>query len=1262
MELNEITPQIDKQFLTEQIDLAEQEIQQREEEERLAEQARLEAEQAKALAAEKLVQPDPPQPVNPDAPMYQQEVNHQVNDPNTFGFGENIIEARNAIAKGGMDMAESALTFPERISDAAKGEDIGADDYEVAWNPMKDAPSPYVRTWWGPIVENVAHYGSIGLVGTLGAAAAGVAVPAAAMSMASAGIGALISNKNDDDNLTGTIVKQVPELGWVLSPLATKDSDHPLLKKFKNVVEEMSIAGAFDRIIGKLFPEKAGEIVSKRIKNVDDQVIEQGRRELDEAIEEVRVYDMTNQKLLAPEGGVPSTPAEPPRTPRPHMNKPMMDPWQAAPNSTGDPYTVYENLNEIGSNPKASGGSTDPTMTAAQAERAVFTSGLSEKHILEQAKKIMGDSRFARNMEEAKGDTRTFVEIFEPAYARMQEVVGGRNATGMDVDEFWAPIQNDKKAFTGESKTSKGLHYLSAENVVATDLVIGSLFKQLRDLAVGAREIFDIADINAAGGPMKTITDRLIVGMVEVKRARFIMSKEFRALQGPKGARLAAEHMNKVREETKNTIESAMVLIGKSKDDELLKGIVEAMAMSDKLHNWMDLEKYMRQQLHGFSKSNTSLRELSAVYVNSLLSGVTTPIRAVTGTGIVAYMQPMARAFGSTMRGDLIGARSHFAAMHAMNQVLPEAFKVFKTQLNSHWAGDIIDTRYSKYQKTFTDKWAAQRSWVNLKGSGPDKVAFAIADTARNLNNNALLTWSPRVMASTDDTFKFIMARARAKEKAVYNALSMKKSGDLYEIKPTDIQSMEQNFYNQLLDADGTINLSKDSYLEQAFKEASLTDDLTGFTKAIDTAMGEYPLTKPFFTFAKTGINGLNLTWKSSPGLGLIHKRVYDVMRANPDNLEPLAKYGISTVRDLQTEKSLILGRQAIGIAVTWMTVQKYMAGEITGNGPIDPQKRDLMKKLGWQERSIRLGNVWVSYDLFEPFGSILAAVADIGDNEKLMGPEWVEERLQKQVFGVMAASTDKSYLAGLSDLVEMTTEGGRNWGKLFGNVANGAVPLSALRGDIGQTFTRYQRELDKEVGDSIRNRNLVMEQFASDPLPIKTDLLNGEPIKDWPFWQRATNAVLGINLSIDKMTPGRKLLMESNFTRSISISSYAGYNFRDDSKIRAKFAEAIGNVKPNLETELDELAKKKSVQDSVNDMKADIARGGNYRAQDPMKAYIHTRLISNKFNAAKKKAWAAIKNDPDVMALMAEQDKIPQLERDNKKGQVDELLGIANE
>ena len=78
--------------------------------------------------------------------------------------------------------------------------------------------------------------------------------------------------------------------------------------------------------------------------------------------------------------------------------------------------------------------------------------------------------------------------------------------------------------------------------------------------------------------------------------------------------------------------------------------------------------------------------------------------------------------------------------------------------------------------------------------------------------------------------------------------------------------------------------------------------------------------------------------------------------------------------------------------------------------------------------------------------------------------------------------------------------------------------------------------------------------------------------------------------------------------------------------------------------------------------MKKHIAQGGDYRAQDPMKAYIHTRLIANEFNAAKKEAWAAIKNDPDVMAIMAEQNKVPLLERTTKKEQVDEVLGIANE
>ena len=45
-----------------------------------------------------------------------------------------------------------------------------------------------------------------------------------------------------------------------------------------------------------------------------------------------------------------------------------------------------------------------------------------------------------------------------------------------------------------------------------------------------------------------------------------------------------------------------------------------------------------------------------------------------------------------------------------------------------------------------------------------DKAAYIIGNVARGMNNSNLLTYSTKLMAATDDAFRLIMARARARE------------------------------------------------------------------------------------------------------------------------------------------------------------------------------------------------------------------------------------------------------------------------------------------------------------------------------------------------------------------------------------------------------------------------------------------------------------------------------------------------------------------
>ena len=81
-------------------------------------------------------------------------------------------------------------------------------------------------------------------------------------------------------------------------------------------------------------------------------------------------------------------------------------------------------------------------------------------------------------------------------------------------------------------------------------------------------------------------------------------------------------------------------------------------------------------------------------------------------------------------------------------------------------------------------------------------------------------------------------------------------------------------------------------------------------------------------------------------------------------------------------------------------------------------------------------------------------------------------------------------------------------------------------------------------------------------------------------------------------------------------------------------FQKAIGEQ--NLEYQLTKLAQDPKIQESIRNMNAVIDSGqrGDYEAGD----FYHNIQIDRIMNAARKKAWASIMNDPQVQEVMKEQ------------------------
>ena len=1163
------------------------------------------------------------------------------------GFAKEI---QSAIGGGIQDTTSSIATLPERAIDMFSGEmeEEGQTEegYKAEWDDwFVDDDNPIeTKTWWGGALRSLVHFGSMSAA-IAGAAAVAVktgvvTVPAGLLALASkplikgAALGVasdVVSKYSQEDN--GLAILR-DRYNFIDTPLSTKEEDHPAMKTLKNVVEGMGIGALFDGVaivIGKgvkKFKTPKGEYIPESRQLPSGTIIEDGSADaVNRAIRrEENVNAQISEKAqlqaqsLRPDqfGG--------------YKNKPLTDSWQASPTSTGKAGDVYYQRRRIVTDYGSRNGSTDSLHTPVQIERTAMSAEMAQAEVERVLKDFMSDDRIQAEIAIAKKEGTSLAEKWGYAAEKAREMLEGRNATDLTTEEFWRQFDVDMNRIDGKE-------VWKSANVVAADLIVGSLMREIRDIGIASRELMDIADIADIDGPSRAMYEKIIAGLTQIKLSKATQSAEFRGL----GAKDVKVEVNNFIDETKNAWRVAMQAAGRDADDSLFRAIHEVVSMSDEIHNLTDFDNWVKKTLKGGyfdgrKKAGVLTKELQGMMINSVLSGPKTPVRAIMGTGTATFLRPFSQILGATLSGDRTTQRASLAAMSSMIETIPEAWTLFKSKLNSYWSGDVsnITTRYSEYSKE-AETWDILGDWIENSGEASfgDKAAYYTANMARAMNNNSFFTYSTKIMQATDETFGFILGRARAKEKAMRFAMNQFDAGEITEITPDLLKNAENKFYAGITDADGNITDAATLY---AKKEATLTTDLEGFSKGLQDAFDKAPWAKPFFLFARTGVNGLTLTAKHTPIVNLFVKEFNDIRFATPDNLGEVAKYGIKSAEDLANAKALQLGRLAIGGSIISMAAIHFMNGGLTGNGPADRQKRQLWIDSGYKPRTISIGGVQVSYDSFEPFNLLLSTVADIGDHSQLMGEEWTEDNLQKMAVVVMQAVSSKSYLAGMQQFVDLFAGKPGSWESIIAGLGNNTMPMSSLRNEIGKVINPGMKELNSGIWQSIRNRNQWAEGL--DPqggLPTKHDMLNGKPIRDWDFPTRMFNMFSPVQFNLDQGA-GRKLLFESGYDMRMSAySSPDGLDLSKSPRLRSMLQKAIGDQ--NLEAKLNKLAKNPRVLASIKEMHRD--RNSGRREMNPMTAYLHNKLIARMFADARSIAWAQIRNDPEAQELYAEKRRL---------------------
>ncbi len=1231
--------------------------------------------------------------------------------------GDYLTEVPKALYLGARDTVASFITLPEQVYDLFSGnmtkefEETGT--YDPTWdNWMINDENPMeTRTWWGGLIRGVTHVGTLlaatyatgglGGLGKTSAVAKGSMKGLHLVNKAnrtyriarlaskklkilpklkvlpgrSGGLRALtghdllkgslsgayfdaVSITSLENNISGMIKDHN---GWMDTPLATGDTDHPMMKKFKNIAEGLFLGpvvdgvfqyvGAGRKYIFKNFDQPGKPITGEgtieeglgnaRDESVRDQNLEEGMKQLE----------------------IPGFNA--------FKNEPISQTHQGNSTSLDSLESASEGLQRVNKEFGSEDGIPGSVLSTSQLFGMMKSSNMTRKEIMNVLKRGVSEDYFRQMDETAARQGIKKSEFYAQHAAFAKEVYEGRMVTDISPNDFWKAITDQKISAKFDKESGLNLKGLGLEDLEMThpamahtiDIVNGTLLGEMKALGVTGREIGDLLDLRAPQGPAEQLMAKWVTGI----RLRAIQKAETSQLFRDLNARVSDGTLSKmdrrkliddaVEERVKQSIDAWRIAFEVSPEhggDDLFKSIFEAVSMAKGIHNLDDLDQWMRLNLKGGSwkgdkkKMGVLIREMGSMYSHSVLSGPKTPVRAILGTASATFTRPMALAMGATIRGDWLQARQGLAALNAMRETLPEAFQLFKTKLNAYWAGELRgkNTRFFEHSKR-DEQWNMFGHWAQTRGKVGDKALYRMANMARKANDSKWLTYSTKIMQATDDAFGLIIGRARAREKAFLKAAEKLPDSNFVDFDAKFFKEMEDEFQANIFDGDGNLT---DEMAKYSKKEATLTQDLEGFAKKLENAFSTTPWARPFFLFAKTGVNGLNLTAKHTPVFNLLVDE-YRTIAGTPltGDLTGLNKYGIYNVSDLRTAKAVQEGRVAMGGLVMTMASMAYLTGGLHGNGPTDRKQRRAWQSMGWKPRTIKIGPTWVSYDAFEPFNNILATIADIGDHMDLMGEEWAEDNFLKLSLAIAGSLTSKSYLAGIQSFVDLFSGNPGQQNRIIASLINNQIPLSSLRNEIGKVLNPYTKELQSGILDSIANRNL----YAFDR-PVKYDILTGDPIKEHNFITRMWNAFSPVQFNLD-YSPGRQMLFDSKYDlMKLGYTAPDGTDLKDNAEVRSLFQKALGDL--NLEETFNNLAQQENIQISIAQMNYHNANGMKWR--DP-KDYPHYKIIHDIFQRAKNQAWAQIMQNEEVIKLINKERERKALNYRTNQETVNEILGI---
>ena len=1182
-------------------------------------------------------------------------------------------ELGTAVVGAGIDLVEGVGATAQGI---AQGQLLDP-NFKPTWLQVDDKVEPMNQTVWGNITRGLLEFG-LGFAGTGGLGHLGkaskipglVKVGSYLANPKTTKVGQAVqgtvksamvtfSNSNAEADSIANQVKEV--LPWFPTITDFDDDASPLEKRAKNVLEDIGLGAVTEILLGMragkqaanaidagkvkvdFDPQKVAAEVEVLKRNVAD-ASEAGALEAPETLKQIQKLEKLQKKLddyvasdpdVAKELKQAEVRADQEFATRDQVQLEFeLDPVVSRPRPALHP--DYFDLPDKGFRTVSQG-------SHYQAMKDMLRMATDGSQEMGRRARLVTDAaidRMGRSNPEIKKQLQAFAEEIQAGL----EIPAGQNVGGlatnlegvrqmavakyldiMDINLEKADWEVVRKSLMEDSIEVPNVlggktQVMNSSNAMALEMLMYDLNTAVADKAAALHSVVNKVPVEEG---LNSLLNKVESAFLMNQEASEFAGSLLRARRGDTVAKKTAAALvsaDKKKQISKFVGELKDVIM---KDPEMTESFLRAFAESNgEVHSLEALRRYAADKVFNWQsmvagKKSAFVDGMFTTLYNSILSAPKTIARAFSGTNLLTVLRPLQTSLGGALTGDMRQMqKGAYMAFDNMFGSISEAWTMAKN--THHSLINNLDGAYVNQIVSPTERahWKSMGAVIEHSGNLGEKAMYRLTDTMMNFNNQSWVRYPSNAMASIDAFSKTIIGRQELKAQAFDKAWN--ESGG--QVTKEMLQKMERSLYSDVFDNSGKVI---DLAAQRAGQEVALQVPLSGKLAEVDKFLNDVPLLRPFFLFMKTGANAIGVVAKHTPLLARFNGEVNAILKATPEALDDVLKYGIDTAEKLAQQKALVTGRIATGYMTVGAAAGLYTTGRLSGNGPADKETRNAWIKTGWKPRSIKVGDKWVNYDGLEPFASFLSLIADVGDNATSLGSAATEDWFRKAGYLIAMNVTNKSFLSGLQPLTQLISgaqgAGAEVW---VGNMINNFVPYGGARNELANILNPGLRELEKDLWDTIKTRN----PFLRGTLPYAVDPLDGSIVKDWDFPTRMWNSISPIQIS-GKDTETRRLLRDSGFDLATTFGTDS-YGTPLNPNERSEMAALMG--KYNIEGQLAELFKSDQIRKDIEFYRQQREAGvpGSTK-DDPQNLDLRKSLFMNQitqiFNTAKKSAQAEL-------------------------------------